>query len=144
MKSYVLLFVVFAALLGLSACDSKKEAKDEKKATTEEKAKEGEAPAEDKAVPEEGAEEGGAAAEAGATDIEALKKAAAEGTVEVGGSCAGLGALDALMSCVGQKRLFCSSYSEYKWTMTQECPEGQSCHLAADGKSGGCEVTATE
>jgi hypothetical protein len=66
--------------------------------------------------------------------------AAPSGPPSVGDSCEGqVSAGSALMACNGQQLLFCSSYSDYAWQQTQECPEGTTCTVSEDQSEGSCE-----
>lgn len=56
-----------------------------------------------------------------------------------GGECKDLDASSARMRCNNNAVEFCSSYSDYKFKETQKCPEGKTCFIAPDGKSGGCK-----
>ena len=56
-----------------------------------------------------------------------------------GGDCKDLDSSSARMRCNNNAVEFCSSYSDYKWKETQKCPEGKTCFIAEDGKSGGCK-----
>lgn len=59
-------------------------------------------------------------------------------TVAVGTSCEGIGAMEGLLACDGNKTLFCSSFTKYKYQLQNTCPEGQICQMTADGKAAKC------
>lgn len=58
---------------------------------------------------------------------------------KVGDSCKDLSAADGLISCDGNKMIFCSSFSDYKWKLQQECGDGTKCVRGADGKTASCK-----
>jgi hypothetical protein len=53
--------------------------------------------------------------------------------------CKDLDAMSARMRCTNNNVEFCSSFSSYKWMETQKCPQGKTCFISEDGKSGGCK-----
>ena len=61
----------------------------------------------------------------------------AGGDPKEGGSCKGISATDGLIACDGNKIIFCSSYSDYKWTKQNECTDGTKC--VAEGKTASCK-----
>lgn len=65
--------------------------------------------------------------------------AAAAGPPVEGSSCQGIGAMDSKMACDGQKILFCSSASQYKYAQSQVCGDDKKCVVAPDGKSASCQ-----
>ncbi len=69
----------------------------------------------------------------------AKQGAAVAANVKIGDSCEGISATDGKAACDGNKIIFCSSYSKYKWKLQQECAAGTTCTAAADGKSAGCK-----
>lgn len=112
------LALIAALSLSQVACDKADDsAKDDKAKADEGKADEGKA------------DEGAPAAEDGAP--------AADGEPKEGDSCEGISASDGLIACDGNTIIFCSSYSDYKWTKQQECAEGTKC--VAEGKGAGCK-----
>lgn len=58
---------------------------------------------------------------------------------KVGDKCNELGATEGKLACEGNKIIFCSSYSNYEWTMQSECPAGQSCIVDTATNSAGCK-----
>ncbi len=60
------------------------------------------------------------------------------GKITVGSSCEGIGPMEGKLACEGNKTLFCSSYSKYKYQVHKTCPEGQTCKMTADGKAAQC------
>lgn len=79
----------------------------------------------------------GKAAAAKTTPAAAGKATA--GAHKVGDSCKGLASTDGVMDCQGNTKIFCSSYSKYKWKSLGDCPAGQKCVLAANGKAVSCK-----
>ena len=61
------------------------------------------------------------------------------GDAEVGASCEGIGASEARIACSGNQIIFCSSYTDYVYTVQNECSEGQTCSVAEDGRSASCQ-----
>ena len=57
----------------------------------------------------------------------------------IGDSCKGMSAMDGELSCDDDKVIFCSSFSDYKWKMTQECKGGTKCTAEPDGKTASCK-----
>ncbi len=60
-------------------------------------------------------------------------------TPKEGGSCKGIGPMDGIAACDGQKVIVCSSYTKYKYIVMQTCPANKKCVAAADKKSAGCK-----
>lgn len=60
-------------------------------------------------------------------------------TPKEGGSCEGIGAMEGKIACDGQKIIACSSYTKYKYIVTQTCSANQKCSVAPDGKSAACK-----
>ncbi|HOS40774.1 MAG TPA: hypothetical protein PLG31_13640 [Spirochaetota bacterium] len=58
---------------------------------------------------------------------------------KAGGSCTGIGPMDGRVACDGKKVIACSSYTKYKYIVTQTCSATQKCVAAADGKSASCK-----
>jgi hypothetical protein len=116
-QSIMVLTLAFAGV----ACDKKADDKktDDKKADDK---------ADNKA-------EGGDKAEA-ADAAPARDPMSTEGVKE-GDSCAGIDASEGLITCDGNTIIFCSSYSDYKWTVQRECDEGTTCK--AEGKAATCQ-----
>lgn len=56
-----------------------------------------------------------------------------------GSSCAGIGPMEGKVACDGKKVIACSSYTKYKYILTQTCSAKQKCIAAADGKSASCK-----
>lgn len=65
------------------------------------------------------------------------KADAPAGDPKEGDSCDGISATDGLIACDGNKIIFCSSYSKYKWTKQSDCAEGTKC--VAEGKGASCK-----
>ncbi len=78
-------------------------------------------------------------AAASAMDKGSASKLSHKDNPKVGDSCKGLGATDGRMACDGNKKIFCSSYSKYKWKSLGECKGGKKCVLGPTGKSASCK-----
>lgn len=153
MRILSLILIVVSLTFGTLACESKdkKEEESEKgegegnEASGEESG--GEDPGDEEAAGEGGEEAAGeeAAGEGGEEPSaeggeDAANAVGPEDSPNEGDSCEGLvSSADALMVCNGQKLMFCSSYSKYKWQMTQECPEGKTCTVSEDMNQGSCK-----
>ncbi|MCB1139013.1 MAG: hypothetical protein KDK23_09670 [Leptospiraceae bacterium] len=60
------------------------------------------------------------------------------GDPKVGDSCEGISAVEARIACSENNIIFCSSYTDYKYKLQNECAEGTKCSVAEDGKSASC------
>ena len=58
---------------------------------------------------------------------------------KAGDSCKGLSVTAGQLACDGNTKIFCSSYSKYKWKKLKECPKGTRCVVSEDGKSASCK-----
>lgn len=72
-------------------------------------------------------------------DVGNKPKLSAKENPKVGDSCKGLSATDGKMACDGNIKMFCSSYSKYKWKSLGECKGGTKCTVGAAGKSASCK-----
>ncbi len=84
------------------------------------------------------AEEKGAGGES-SKSMKAMAAPKTGGSPKVGDSCKGLSPTDGKMACQGNMKIFCSSYSKYKWKSLGECKAPQKCVLGANGKSVSCK-----
>lgn len=56
-----------------------------------------------------------------------------------GSPCKNLGPMEGRVACDGKKVIACSSYTKYKYIVTQTCTAAQKCVAAPDGQSASCK-----
>ena len=71
--------------------------------------------------------------------LPACKGKGGGGDAREGGSCKGIGAMEARMVCKNNKILFCSSYTKYVYKVQQVCAAGTVCTISKSGKMGTCK-----